>query len=400
MSIQALRAKRVEIANKMQALVKKEGAWTAERQTEFQAMAVEVEQIDNQIKAIEQTLAIAEGVAANDENTARFHGVSVENAAELRREVLVAYLRDGRAGVEALAQAGRIQNAQTVGSNTGGGYTVQREMWGSIVAAMRQFGGMREVAQVITTGNGNPLDFVTTDATSEEGQLLGENTQANAGDTTFGLASMGAYKFSSKVIAVSLELLQDSEFDIEAYITELLGLRLGRAANRYFTVGTGSNEPQGIVTAAGAGKVGTTGQTTSITYDDLVDLEHSVDPIYRGNALWMFHDNTLKKLKQLKDTTNRPIWLPGLTEKAPDSILGYGYQVNQHMAPMAANAKSMLFGDFKKYLIRDVLGAILYRNTDSKYNEQGLVGFHSIMRTDGKMVDVGGAIKYYQNSAT
>ena len=400
MSIQALRDKRVTIANKMKALVEKEGAWDADRQAEFNNMKTEVEQIDNQISAIEAALRVQEGIAATDEQTAQFRNVSTENAAELRRELLVAFLRDGQQGIQNLANSGRIQNAQTVGTPAGGGYTVTREMFSSIQAAMALVGGVRDVSTVLKTASGNPLDFVVTDSTQEEGEILGETQSTPTGETKFGTAEMGAYKYTSKAVAVSLELLQDSEFDIEAYIVALLGQRLGRITNRHFTVGAGDKQPRGVVTAAPVGKAAATGQVATVTLDDLIDLEHSVDPVYRAAAKWMFHDGTLRKLKQLKDTTGRPLWLPGLAVNAPDTILNYGYQINQHMPVMAANAKSILFGDFKKYLIRDVMGATLYRNTDSAYNERGLVGFHSILRTDGDMVDIGGAIKAYQNSAS
>lgn len=400
MSIQALRLKRVEIANKMKAHVDQEGAWTSDRQAVFENMQAEIAQIDNQIKAIEASLQVQEGLAAADEQTARFRNVSIENAGELRREMLVAFLRDGQQGIQNLIQQGRIQNAQSVGSGAGGGYTVTREMFSSIQQAMRAIGGVRDLATVIQTAGGNPLDFVVTDATAEEGAMLGENQQTTAADTSFGNASIAAYKYTSNSIAISMELMQDSEFDIEAYVVELLGLRLGRITNRHFTVGNGTTQPQGVVTAASVGIAAATGNATGITLDNLVALEHSIDPVYRAAARWMFHDNTLLKLKQLKDSTGRPLWLPGVAVGAPDTILSYGYQINQHMPVMAANAKSVLFGDFKKYLIRDVMGAVLYRNTDSKYNEQGQVGFHSLMRTGGGMVDIGGAIKAYQNSAT
>lgn len=400
MTIQALRAKRVEIANKMKAHVEKEGAWTSERQAEFENMNAEISQIDNQIKAIEASLQVQEGLSAADEQTARFRNVSTENAAELRREVLVAYLRGGKDGIQNLIQSGRIQNAQTVGSPAGGGYTVTREMFGAIQAAMKAIGGVRDLATVLNTAAGNPLDFVVVDATSEEGAILGESQQTPDLDTSFGTAQIGAFKYTSKAIAVSLELLQDSEFDIEAYIVELLGLRLGRITNRHYTVGTGTGQPRGVVTAASVGAVAATGGAADITLNDLINLEHSVDPIYRGAARFMFHDGTLRKIKQLTDTTGRPLWLPGIAAGAPDTILNYGYQINQHMPVMAANAKSVLFGDFKKYLIRDVMGATMYRNTDSKYNELGMVGFHSLLRSSGDMIDIGGAIKAFQNSAT
>ncbi|WP_153010918.1 phage major capsid protein, partial [Aquitalea magnusonii] len=127
MKLQALREKRVEIANKMKALVDADGVWNSDRQTQFVAMQTEVEQIDQQINAIQAALTVQEGIAANDQATSQFRGVILENAAELRREMLVAFLRDGRDGVRALQQDPRFTNAQTIAAPAGGGYLVPNE---------------------------------------------------------------------------------------------------------------------------------------------------------------------------------------------------------------------------------------------------------------------------------
>ncbi|WP_137009595.1 phage major capsid protein [Aquitalea aquatilis] len=399
MKLQALRVKRAEIANKMKALVNADGAWNQDRQAEFGAMQTEVEQIDNQINAIQAALAIQEGLAANDGETHRLRGISVENAAEMRRDLLVAFLRGGESGVQALQQQPRFSNVQTIADPTTGGYLVPSEMFNAILQAMKLWGGMREVATVVATQGGNPLSFPTADATAEEGEILAEGIPSNPGGTAFGQATLNAFKYSSKTVAISVELLQDSAFDIESYVVNLLGLRLGRVTNRHFTVGTGVGQPKGIITAAQVGKVGAAGQVASILYDDLVDLEHSIDPVYRNSAKWMLHDSMLRQIKKLKDSMGRPLWLPGLEVKAPDTILGYPFQINQHMAAPAANAKSLSFGDHSKYLIRDVMNTVMYRNTDSKYNELGLVGFHALSRHDGNMLDIGGAVKTFQQAA-
>jgi HK97 family phage major capsid protein len=67
---------------------------------------------------------------------------------------------------------------------------------------------------------------------------------------------------------------------------------------------------------------------------------------------------------------------------------------------MAANAKSILFGDLKSYWIRDVMDVSLVRFGE-KYMDAGQVGFVAFSRHDGKFINAGGnQIAYYQNSAT
>ena len=269
---------------------------------------------------------------------------------------------------------------------------------------MKDFGGMRSVATVIATDMGNDMSFPTSDGTSEVGELIAQNTTATAADPTFGTISLAVYKFSSKIVAIPFELLQDSQINVASFVESRLVKRLGRITNQYFTTGTGTSQPRGVVTGAGTGKTGTTGQTTTVIFDDLVDLVHSVDPAYRAapGVRFMMNDASLKVIRKLKDSQNRPVFLPGydgLGGAMGDSLLGYGITVNQDMATMAANAKSIAFGDFGQYVIRDVMAPTLFRFEDSAYAKLGQVGFLMWHRAGGNLLD-SGAVKLYVNSAT
>lgn len=297
-----------------------------------------------------------------------------------------------------------IRATMSTTTQSEGGYAVPKEVYTSVLDVLKAYGGVRSVANIMTTDAGNPIDFPTSDGTSEVGELIGENTTATAADPSFGVVTLSTYKFSSKIVAVPYELLQDSAVDMEAFIAKRLGDRLGRILNTYFTTGTGSSQPNGVVTASTAGKTGTTGQTTSVIFDDLVDLVHSVDPAYRTDtSRFMMRDATLGIVRKLKDTQNRPVFIPGwdgLGGKMPDTLLGYGVTINQDVAAMAANAKSILFGDFKRYTIRDVMGMTLFRFDDSAYAKLGQVGFLAWMRAGGTKTDGGNPWKHYANSAT
>jgi HK97 family phage major capsid protein len=154
----------------------------------------------------------------------------------------------------------------------------------------------------------------------------------------------------------------------------------------------------------GAQSYGTTaaGNATGVTYDNLVNLIHSVDPAYRDNAEWMFNDSTLRAIKQIKDSQNRPLWQQDMALGERPTILGYPYVINQDVAVMAANAKSILFGDFSYYLIREVQDLRVLR-LDERYADYLQAGFLAFVRTDGLLANAGGTnapIKYYANSAT
>lgn len=293
--------------------------------------------------------------------------------------------------------------AQSIGTTTAGGFTVPEDFRAQLEDAMKQFGGMRQSrATILTTSDGANLPMPTSDDTAQTGALLSENTAVSEQDITFGQATLGAYTYSSKLIRVSKQLLQDSAFDIGSHLAMKLGERLGRITNAHFTTGTGTAQPSGIVTGSTVGKTGTTGQTTNIIYDDLVDLIHSVDPAYRFNAEFMFNDATLAIIKKLKDGNGLPLFVPsvGSGGDVTSSILGTSYVINQDMADMAANAKSVLYGDMSKYIIRDALGVQMVR-LDERYADLLQVGFMAYSRHDGLLLDAGAApVKHYANSAT
>lgn len=180
--------------------------------------------------------------------------------------------------------------------------------------------------------------------------------------------------------------MQDSFFDMGGFLGSALGERLGRIQNRHATTGTGSSQPNGVVTASTAGV--TLASSSAVTHDELLDLKHSVDPAYRMQAEWMFADSTLKALKKLKDSQNRPLWLPGIAVREPDTLDGDRFVVNQHMSGMEASAKSILYGDFSKYIMREVLNISLIRMVE-RYADYHQVGFVAIMRFDGELIDAG-----------
>ena len=155
-----------------------------------------------------------------------------------------------------------------------------------------------------------------------------------------------------------------------------------------------------MLSGATLGATGAAAQLDSVTYDDLVELEHSVDPAYRegGNCAFMFADATLKAIKKLKDGDGRPLWLPGIDVKEPASILGYRYVVNQSVPVMAKSGKSVLFGDFSKYIIRDAMGITMRRFDDSAFAMKGQVGFLAFMRSGGVLTDAS-AVKFFQHAA-
>lgn len=289
--------------------------------------------------------------------------------------------------------------AQGGATDPAGGYLVPETFRNILIETMKVYGGLLGQVEVITTSTGADLRWPTNDDTGNEGEILAENQQVSEQDVTLGGKTLKAHIFSSKMIRVSRALLQDSAFDLDAWLPRKLGERIGRRAARAWATGTGVDEPQGITVGSTVGKTGATGQTTSIIYNDLIDLEHSVDPAYRGQASYVLHDQLLKVIRKLVDGQSRPLWVPIPAPGFPATINGFPYVVDNSMPVPAANAKSLVFGDLRAgYIVRQVLGVQVLRLIE-RYAEFLQVGFLGFSRMDGSIQDPA-AIRAYAHSAT
>ncbi len=400
MSIQALREQLSHHNRAAKALLDSNGdrVWSKEDQAKYDGHMDQAEAVSAQIKAHQRMLDADAERQFSDGKPGKKGGQGGEIGA---MEAVALYLRHGN-NVSA-EQALAIRNAMSTTTTTEGGFTVPTEVATMVVDALKAYGGLREIAQVISTDSGNAINWPTTDGTAEEGEIVGENAGATLGEVTFGSVPHVVYKFSSKKLALPWELVQDSGIDVVALVVNRLAQRLGRIQNRLFTTGTGTGQPFGLMTRATSGKVGTTGQTLTVIYDDLVDLVHSVNRAYRNGAVFTMADTSIRVVRKIKDSSGRPIFNPGyetgVPGGAPDTLLGYPVAVNDDVAAMAASARSIGFGDAKQYLVRDVMGVDIRRFDDSAFALNGQVGFCGWQRSGGNLLDTA-AFKFYQNSAT
>lgn len=303
-----------------------------------------------------------------------------------------------RAALKAGVQQGEEYRVQTAGTTTAGGFTVPTELAAQIVRAMKAWGPMYDeaVTTELNTNAGNVIQIPTIDDTANSAVAHTEGTtQTDDGsaDAVFGQKQLEAYVFDTKFIRFSFELAQDSIFNMEALLGDLLGERLGRIANAQLTTGTGTSAPNGIVTASGLGK--TAASATAITADEIIDLVHSVDPAYRSapKVGFQFNDTTLSAIRKLKDGQGNYLWQMGdVTKGEPSRLLGYNYRINQAMASIATGNRVMLFGDFGKYWVRKVGQPVIGVMRERFWPNLGIAGY---IRFDGELADAG-AVKHYK----
>lgn len=413
MSVQLkeLREKRATIATNARAKfdeIKKDtpAERAAEIEREFDAMMTDHDQITAKIERLEKLVEIEERSNQSDprrplgqdseDRSGDDDGGATDYAAAFNR-----VLRFGVGSLTAEQRAVLMRSradipeevrAQAAGDGAAGGYTVPEGFSGEIDLAMAAWGPMWDanIVREITTATGNKLPWPTVDDTEEDGEARPENTAVTddgSGDVTFGEMSLDAYVYSTKMVRIPMQLLQDSAFDMEALLNDLFGERLGRTSNRLLTVGTGVDQPKGIVVASSQGKLAAS--TAAITSDELIDLQHSVDPAYRASpkCRWQFNDSTLGVIRKLKDGQGNYLWQMGdVRTGEPDRLLAHPYSVNQAMASIAAGTKPIIFGDHSRYVVRKVRGFTVLTLRE-RYAENFQIGMVGFKRFDGDLLN-------------
>ncbi|MBC7149007.1 MAG: phage major capsid protein [Rhizobium sp.] len=371
-------------------------ARVAELEGQHDAAMAEFDKIEARIKREEELEARERDLNAADErrpvaDTRGGEKKAEKTADEKYADAFRTFIRGGRSQLSAEERAilkTFEERGQSVGTQTQGGYLVPGVFQAELIKSLKAWGPMMDpgVTRMLQTSTGATITMPTMNDTANVGALIGENQQVSVAEVSFGTKSIDAYKYTSGVVLVSDELLQDAVMDVESIVRDAMGERIGRIANTHLTTGDGASKPNGIVTAAGTTAAA---GAAAITFDDLINLEHSVDPAYRSDPSikWMFNDSTLKALRKLKDLEGNYIWQPAdVKGGAPATILTYGYVINQAVADIGTTNKSVVFGAMNKYIVRMVKEFAIKRLVE-RYADYGQVGLIGFTRLDGELLD-------------
>jgi HK97 family phage major capsid protein len=376
-------------------------SFSAEEETRWDRLNGDLDEYDRRIKALQAQELRAQ--AADMRLSAGRAGATVRND-ELR-----AWAR-GETGRSFDVRPSGPVDFRALSKLTGGagGSVVPQGFYGSIVQHMIQNSAILQAGcTVLNTVSGEILPIPKTTAHSTATQVSEGATIATS-DPAFGSVDLGAYKYGCK-FQVSTELLKDSGVDLEGYLSAQAGRALGNAFGADCITGTGAGQPRGILTDAALGKQGTTGisggfgtqATAGQGADYLVDVFHSVIAPYRQSpsCRWMMEDTTASTVRKLKTSQGEYVWEPSSIAGQPDMLLGKPVLIDPNIPVIALSAKSVLFGDWAQYFVR-MAGGIRFERSDDFAFDADLVTFRALLRADAALVDLTGAIKYFQGGAS
>lgn len=383
--------------------VEENRALSAEEQGQWDSLNEELDNLDKRIKSAldtEQRAKDADDAFNRLDGKPQVRGQS-ENQADTE---LRAFLR-GEAGAPRYMDVrpnGPVNLRALSKLTTGaGGNTVPTSFYDQLVAHLIEVSGVMQTSPtVLNTNSGETIQIPKTTAHSTAASAAEASTLPSS-DPAFGLVSLGAYKFGWTG-RVSRELVDDTGVDLSGYLAMQAGRALGNKFGADLVTGTGTAQPTGFMTSA---TIGITGTTTGVggqpQYNDLVDLQYSVIAPYRASrsCYWIMKDATVGSLRKIKDTTGQPIWQPSMQIGAPDLLLGKPIVSDPFMPAVATGAQSVAFGDFSQFFVR-MVGGIRFERSDDFLFDSDMVAYRAILRGDGALVDLTGALKTYKAPAT
>lgn len=383
MTITEMRNKRAKLWNTMEGFLDTHrndmGVLSAEDDATYSKMEKDLDSLTNEIKRMERRDAIEaelnkpvnQPITEAPERAASLKPDKVGRASDAYREDFDRHLR-GKV---------LVHNVLSEGTDADGGYLVPEDFERDIVTALEEENVIRSLAKVITTQHERKIPIATSHSTA---QWTAENAAYTESNPTFGQKQIDAFKLTD-LARVSVELLQDSAFDIEDYLMKEFSRAFGIAEEEAFCVGTGTNQPTGIFTANG-GTVGVTAAANNaITADELISLVYALKSPYRRNAKFLMNDATISAIRKLKDLNGAYLWQPSLQAGQPDRLLGYDLYTSPYVPTMAAGALTVAFGDFKNYWIGDRAGRTVQR-LNELYATNGQIGYVATERVDGKVI--------------
>ena len=380
-----LRQKRSELWDKAKAFLdsasrSEDGTLSAEDLSTYEKMEADIDSLGREISAMERreqldakmSAPVTNPIVENPDNNGINNNAKTGRASD---EYKNAFWQNVR--MKSVPHS--LMNSLNIGTDGEGGYLVPDEYEQTLVQALEDENFFRSIATTITTAGDRKIPMATGHGTASWAE---EKTKLKESDETFAQETLGAYK-ATTTVKVSEELLYDSVFNLEAYISQEFARRIGSLEEEAFLVGDGTGKPTGVFNSAKTGV--TAASAEAITFDEIFDLFYSLKSAYRKNGIWICNDTTIKALRKIKDANGQYLWQPSVSANTPDMLSNRPIKTSSYAPEIGTGKTPIIFGDFSYYWIADRQGRS-FKKLAEIYSETDEVGFKTTERVDGKLL--------------
>lgn len=397
----SLLEKRENVWNEAKALLDNAAAdkreLTAEEEVSYGKMTADIDSLRSRADKLVEDSRSAQ--AAEESLRSLLAQPSTRNAPKTENSDIRSLLRGDVRHLDFAATPEELR-ALSTGTAAAGGNTVQTSFSSTLLEHLVESSSMLTAGATIwntTSGESFVIPKTTAHGTAA---LVAEGATIGGGDPTFGNVTLGAYKYG-ELISVPRELADDTAVDLEGYLARMAGRAVGNALGQHLISGTGSSQPLGLFASTTLGATSVTGTSGAPTFDNLIDLFYSVSAPYRNGsaAAWLIKDSTAGAIRKLKDSSGRYLWESSVVAGAPDRILSKPVLTDPYVAATALGAKSIAFGDMSAYNVR-LVNNIRFERSDEFGFDRDLITFRCLIRGDGALADLTGAVKHLVGAAS
>jgi HK97 family phage major capsid protein len=313
--------------------------------------------------------------------------------------------RDGARGDDFALRSGIFADTGT----SGGSLTIPTLVSQDIFNVMQSANVMRQTRMtILTTPTGAPL-AIPVGSQGAATQIATQDTAFSGTDPTMAAKILKAYPLG-ELVAVANDLIEDTGVNILAWVSQTIAVSVAKLEEADWVVGTGTTQPQGVMTAGGVGSAGTVATGGSLilgpagaVVEKLIDVQYGVNSRYRAVGEWIVNDATAATMRKLRSdgggTIGPFLWSPsvtvGLEYGTPDTFLGRPIHVSSNVAAMGSDAKVLAYGDMSYFVAREVGGFELETSQDLLFNKNQLA-VRGYTRTDSALTDTTAVVVLHQ----
>ena len=311
-------------------------------------------------------------------------GANTENETAIERKAFDSYVRRGATHMSADEVKSLTRSV--------GGYLAPEEFRAELAKDIVEYSALRSVARVINTSAA--MVKMPKRTGTMQGKWVGETETRTGTQPSYGEQEFTVHEIAT-FVDISNQLLADAAFNMEAELRADFAEEFGRIESAAFVNGDGVKKPFGLLTNAEIEVIEAAG--ASVSYDDFVDLYHALKGAYAANGIFAMNRTTIAKVRKLKDANGLPLWQSAMTAGNPSTIFGRPVLEVPEMPDEAAGATSIVFGDFRNFIIFDRNQLDVVRDGLTMRTE-GQTRFHGSRRV-GAGVRKAEAFKFLQIAA-